>query len=233
MRNILVFLVLCFLFANCFNKQNINKHSIKDKNRCFINNIKAKFSLGDYTLSYEEDLDEFNELYVDSALYYNNLAFNECSKSKRILETRLYIFDLKQNYSKCIEIISDLIKLDSVDHSERLDLSFKKFTYYACIDSVKYKGSMKKEYAYLLNQPKEWNDSLYYQFRLGLLEYQLFGKKEAMKRLNQFRDSDDFFVEATVLNIEGGSLQPLFVLVGEAGIYHPLNDNRVKAHMGN
>jgi hypothetical protein len=34
-----------------------------------------------------------------------------------------------------------------------------------------------------------------------------------MKRLNKFRNSDDFFVKATVLNIERGNFQPLFVLV--------------------
>jgi hypothetical protein len=218
-RNILVFLGMCFLFANCFNKQNV-----RNNNECFINNSKAKLSLGEYTMS-------FDNKYIDAALSYNNLSFNECAKSKKILTTRLYIFDLKQDYSRCIEVISDLAKLDSVNHSERLDLSFKKFTYYACIDSVKYKDSMRKEYTYLLNQPKEWNDSLFYQYRLGLLEYQLLGKMNAMKRLNKFRDSDDFFVKATVLNIEGGSLEPLFVLVEEAGVYHPLNDNRVRAYI--
>jgi hypothetical protein len=213
---------VCALFFSCFNKQ-ANHSKIVN---CFKNDTKARLSLGQYTMN-------FNEQYVDSALYYNNLSYNECSGSKKILQTRLDIFDLRQNYNACIKTINSMVKLDSVNRSEKMDLHFKKFTYYTCIDSVKYKDSLVKEYTYLLNQPKEWNDSLIYQYRLGLLEYQLYGTKNAMKRLSKFKNSNDFFVKGTVLNIENGNLQPLFVLVEESNIYHPLNDNRERAHIGN
>lgn len=209
------FLILfCIILFSCM-RNNINT-------KCFKDNTKAELNLGYYSLS-------FDTLKVDSALYYNNRAFSLCPDSKKILQTRLNIFDLKKDYKQTIKTINKLIVLDSMKYYDKLDLRFKKSVYFLCIDSVKYKDSIRKEYLYLLDQPKEWKDSLLYQYRLGLLEYKLFGKEYASNRLDKLKDYN-IFIKSAIINLKKDKVTPFSLLLQTADIYHPLNDNREKAY---